>query len=106
MTAATFEASLFEHLSTLFNGSSTVPDFRHWFSRASWESGDDLSDELYELASDIEHLGYIRDSGIWDDAVYLQNLKSEVDGYCPTSHESRAIVVPQPHEHCRKTHAA
>jgi hypothetical protein len=81
MTAATFEAILFEHLTTLFNGSSAVRDFRHWFSSASWESDDALPDELYELASGIEHLGYIRDSGIWDDATYLQNLQTEVDVY-------------------------
>jgi hypothetical protein len=82
MTAATFEASLFEHLATLFNGSSSVRDFRHWFSRSSWESDEDMPDDLYELASDIEHLGYIRDSGIWDDATYLQNLRADVDRFC------------------------
>ena len=80
MTAATFEASLFEHLTTLCNGSSTLRDFRHWFNNAAWDS-EELSDELYELASDIEHLGYIRDSGIWDDATYLRNLQTEVDAY-------------------------
>ncbi len=106
MTAATFEARLFEHLSTLFNGSSTVRDFRHWFNSASWGSGEELPDDLYELASDIEHLGYIRDSEIWDDAAYLQNLRSEVDGYCAASQtprtNGRRITTPN----CRSVHVA
>lgn len=88
MTAATFEASLFEHLSTLFSGRSTVRDFRHWFSSTSWESDEELPDELYELASDIEHLGYIRDSDIWDDAAYLRNLRSEIETYCEAPGET------------------
>jgi hypothetical protein len=64
MTAATFEASLFEHLATSFNGRSSVRDFRHWFGRSSWESGDELSHALCTLASDIEHLGGIRDNRV------------------------------------------
>jgi hypothetical protein len=108
MTAVTFEASLFEHLSTLFIGSSSVRDFRHRFSRSSWESGEELSDELYELASDIEHLGYIRDSGVWDDAVYLQNLKQEVVGFCasPPGQNTAANGKTHANEQCRRAQVA
>lgn len=106
MTAATFEASLFEHLATLFSGSSSVRDFRHWFSRSSWESDEGMSDDLYELASDIEHLGYIHDSGVWDESAYLRNLRNEVDRYCGATPDSPTVGVLRPNEQCRKAHVA
>lgn len=72
--STTFPEDLGRHLGNLLNETETVSDFRHWFSRAWWESESSANDSIFDLASAIEHYTYILDDGVWDERVFREKV--------------------------------
>jgi hypothetical protein len=63
----------------VLDGSESVRDFRHWFSRAWWEAEASAPEGLAAFASRIENFTFILDSGVWDDAAFVEHLLSLVN---------------------------